>query len=211
MKDAQFRDLRPRKVPRQARALVTVASIVEATIQVLTKPESFTSSTTGIAERAGVSVGTLYQYFPHRNALVYEALQRHLDSVATAIEELCKANRGKKIENLVIDFANGYVDFKIARASNRATLHDHLTELGMGHAKNRLMRKAELAVADLLASAPDVEFPNIGDTSAVLLRDVEALTWPAIRDAQDTDELERIRCAVLAFVLSLVLQQSTPL
>ena len=209
MKDALYRDLRPRKVPRQARALVTVASIVEATIQVLKKPEVFTSSTTGIAERAGVSVGTLYQYFPHRNSLVYEALQRHLDSVAVAIEELCQKNRGKTIECLVVDFANGYVDLKIARAADRATLHGHMTELGMVQAKDELMDRAALAVANLLATAPDVKFTSAEETAAVLLREVETLSWPAMRDAENADQLDRIRCSVVAFVRHFVLQQSS--
>lgn len=208
MKNRQCQDLQPRKVPRQARALVTVASIVEATIQVLTKPDVFASSTTNIAERAGVSVGTLYQYFPHRNSLVFEALQRHLGSVATAIEELCQKNNGKDIQSLAVDFANDYVDLKIARASDRAMLHGHVAELGMGHAKDELMRRAELALANLLATAPDVKFSNVGETAAVLLREVEALSWPAIKDVTDADQLDHIRCAVITYVRHFVLQQS---
>ena len=58
--------LRPRKTPRQARSAATVDAIFEATIQVLLVEGEKGLTTTRIAERAGVSVGTMYQYFPHK-------------------------------------------------------------------------------------------------------------------------------------------------
>jgi len=59
--------LEPRKTPVQERSTVTVEAIYEATFQVLLTvggPDRLT--TTRVAERAGVSVGTLYQYFPNK-------------------------------------------------------------------------------------------------------------------------------------------------
>ena len=53
----------PRKTPVQARAAVTVEAISEATIQVLLSHGADRMTTTRVAERAGVSVGTLYQYY----------------------------------------------------------------------------------------------------------------------------------------------------
>jgi AcrR family transcriptional regulator len=63
-----------RKVPRQARAQATVNAILEATVQVLDREGLDAASTTRIAEVAGVSVGSLYQYFSHRDAIL-DALQ----------------------------------------------------------------------------------------------------------------------------------------
>jgi len=53
--------------PSQARSRGTVAAILEATSQVLRREGLEGCTTTKIAERAGVSVGTLYQYFPNKN------------------------------------------------------------------------------------------------------------------------------------------------
>jgi AcrR family transcriptional regulator len=66
----------PRKLPRQARAKATVDAIVEATAQVLLAEgyEGFT--TARAAERAGVSIGSLYQYFPNKAALVSAVVDR---------------------------------------------------------------------------------------------------------------------------------------
>ncbi len=63
-----------RKLPRQARAHATVNAILEATVQVLDREGLDAASTTRIAEVAGVSVGSLYQYFSHRDAIL-DALQ----------------------------------------------------------------------------------------------------------------------------------------
>lgn len=64
----------PRKLPQQARAQSTVHAILEATVQVLEREGPEAATTTRIAEVAGVGVGTLYQYFSHRDAIL-DALQ----------------------------------------------------------------------------------------------------------------------------------------
>lgn len=64
----------PRKQPRQARAQASRNAILEATVRVLEREGLEAATTTRIAEVAGVSVGTLYQYFAHRDAIL-DALQ----------------------------------------------------------------------------------------------------------------------------------------
>ena len=60
--------LEPRKTPVQARSTVTVEAISEATIQVLLRHGAERLTTTRVAQRAGVSVGTLYQYYPNKQS-----------------------------------------------------------------------------------------------------------------------------------------------
>jgi AcrR family transcriptional regulator len=61
---------RPRKAPKQARSLETVKVIVEAAARVLEQTGLDGFSTNAVAERAGVSIGSLYQYFPRKEALI---------------------------------------------------------------------------------------------------------------------------------------------
>jgi AcrR family transcriptional regulator len=84
--------LTPRKAPRQPRARATVDAIIEAAEQ-LTRKLGITEWTTNhVAERAGVSIGTLYQYFPSKESLLTAAyLQRRtvrLDAITTALTTL---------------------------------------------------------------------------------------------------------------------------
>jgi AcrR family transcriptional regulator len=63
--------LSPRKVPRQARSKQLVADILEAAIRVLARDGARRFTTVRVAEEAGVSVGSLYQYFPNKEALLF--------------------------------------------------------------------------------------------------------------------------------------------
>ena len=72
----------PRKTPVQARSTVTVEAISEATIQVLLSHGVERLTTTRVAERAGVSVGTLYQYYPNKQSLLFAVVENHMNRVA---------------------------------------------------------------------------------------------------------------------------------
>jgi AcrR family transcriptional regulator len=67
----------PRKKASQDRSRATVAALVEATARILVKEGFDKASTNRIAEKAGVSVGSLYQYFPCKEALVAAVMERH--------------------------------------------------------------------------------------------------------------------------------------
>jgi AcrR family transcriptional regulator len=67
---------RPRKIPRQARSLATVEVILDAAALLLVDEGYEQATTNRIAERAGVSIGSLYQYFPNREAVVAAVAHR---------------------------------------------------------------------------------------------------------------------------------------
>ena len=67
----------PRKKASQDRSRATVDTLIEATARILVKEGFDKASTNRIAEKAGVSVGSLYQYFPGKEALVAAVMERH--------------------------------------------------------------------------------------------------------------------------------------
>ena len=77
--------LKPRKKPLQTRSTVTVDAIVEATIRILRRDGWAACTTTRIAALAGVSVGSLYQYFPNRNAIAVEIVRQRTRTYLTAV------------------------------------------------------------------------------------------------------------------------------
>jgi AcrR family transcriptional regulator len=68
---------KPRKIATQQRSRTTVDALVEATARILVKEGFDKASTNRIAEVAGVSVGSLYQYFPSKESLVAAVIERH--------------------------------------------------------------------------------------------------------------------------------------
>lgn len=60
-----------RKQPRQARSNALLAAVLEAAVQVLAEQGARRFTTARVAERAGVSVGSLYQYFPNKAAILF--------------------------------------------------------------------------------------------------------------------------------------------
>jgi AcrR family transcriptional regulator len=85
---------RTRRRPRQARSQVTVAAILEATVRVLLKRGYEACSTKEVAEVAGVGIGSVYEYFPNKEALIAGVVEREADRYMEVIKrELVRTER----------------------------------------------------------------------------------------------------------------------
>jgi AcrR family transcriptional regulator len=89
---------KPRKFASQERSRATVDALVEATARILVREGFDKASTNRIAEVAGVSVGSLYQYFPSKEALVAAVIERHQ-------QEIMQTVRGELAEALALPVA----------------------------------------------------------------------------------------------------------
>jgi AcrR family transcriptional regulator len=113
----------PRKRPVQARSTASVEAIMRATIQVLLKDGKSKLTTTRIAERAGVSVGTLYQYFPNKSSLLQALLKEHLDRVALAVESACEAVHGASLARMAEAITSAFVQAKFSNIDASVALY----------------------------------------------------------------------------------------
>jgi AcrR family transcriptional regulator len=104
--------LEPLKSPVQAGSAASVDAILQATIQVLLNAGKERLTTTRVALRAGVSVGTLHQYFPNKSVLLQAALKRHLAEVTEAVEVVCKEQEDKTLRQM----ATAVVDWSLRNA-----------------------------------------------------------------------------------------------
>ncbi len=172
MKPADLPSLQPRKTPHQARSTATVGIIFEATIQVLLADGPNKLTTTRVAERAGVSVGTLYQYFPHKQALLYAVLQHHLSAVATAVEAACAVAHGRELEQMAQGLVTAFVKAKTAHPDASRAMYKVAAELETQDLLRDIGQRMLDAVTTMLASAPDA---RIDDLPAVTLTLMSAL------------------------------------
>lgn len=161
--------LLPRKRPRQARSSVTVDAIFEAVIQVLLTQGFAGLTTTRVAERAGVSVGTLYQYFPNKRSLVAAVIERHLAQVVQAMEAACEAVQGQALDAMATTVCHAFVDVKMARPEVSRALYQPMAELQGQALLLAVMPRAQAMLARTLASASDGPVPHAEVLSLFIL------------------------------------------
>jgi AcrR family transcriptional regulator len=89
--------LSPRKRPRQQRSEATVAVILEAAARILETADLDAINTNLIARRAGISVGSVYQYFPGKEAIYAALIERAQGSLADGVEAVIAATKGKSL------------------------------------------------------------------------------------------------------------------
>ena len=101
--------MKPRKYPSQIRSKVTVDSIVVAASEILIKLGYEKSTTQRIAERAGVSVGTLYQYFPNKKSIFTELQRYYADKLYEHLEKLLEPCRELPLIEAISLFVEGFI------------------------------------------------------------------------------------------------------
>lgn len=92
---------KPRKKASQDRSRATVDALVEATARILVKEGFDKASTNRIAEVAGVSVGSLYQYFPSKEALVVAVIDRHIHAAMQLVRSALSEVAAQPIEHAI--------------------------------------------------------------------------------------------------------------
>ena len=147
--------LNPRKSPRQSRSVATVNAIFEATLQVLRGDGPARLNTTRVARRAGVSVGTLYQYFPNKQALLFAALERHLAMLADAIERACDENRSATVEAMAAAVVKAYLQTRMVQAEVTPALYLVAREIDVRQLAEHATQCSEKAIEAMLSTAID--------------------------------------------------------
>ncbi|NVB84445.1 MAG: TetR family transcriptional regulator [Kofleriaceae bacterium] len=186
----------PRKRPRQARSKATVDTILEATTRVLVKQGFDSLSTNAVAAAAGVSIGSLYQYFPNKEALVSALIDRHMEQMNTSI--LAELTRVAKLP--IAEAARAVIELTIKAHAIDPELHRVLTEQVPRIGKLARLRELDeichRMIAGLLAARKDELAIRDPDLAAfILVSTIEsivhraALLYPSrLRDPRLVDE-----------------------
>ncbi len=171
--------LQPRKKPVQERSRATVDAIVEGAVQVLDRHGYRGATIRRITERAGVSIGTYYQYFPNKDALLMTVMQRHFEEGLSMIGPRLAAIA---VERPPLDEAlHELVAGMLGMHANRPRLHRVLFEeapLPPSVRAQIMEMEARIiqVVEGLLANYPEVVVPDLSLAAAACVQIVELLT-----------------------------------
>src|SRR3954468_6946129 len=100
MTDRRSPSVSSRKRPKQARSSDLVAAILEAAVQVLTKEGAQRFTTARVAEKAGVSVGSIYQYFPNKAAILFRLQSDEWRQTTDLLRAILEDRRSPPLERL---------------------------------------------------------------------------------------------------------------
>lgn len=168
-----------RKQPSQGRSRFTVQQIVQAAARVFEQRGFAGTTTNHIAARAGVSVGSLYQYFPNKESILVVLLEQHMRQVAEAFEEIRRHVEAEPhdIEGVLRHF----VDAMLSLHSQNPRLQHVLLEEAPRPPHMRQMQQQieQAAVASALAmlrANPQVQVEDVETAAYLVVHAVETLT-----------------------------------
>ena len=187
-----------RKSPRQARSKATVDIILQATARVLVSHGYSGASTNRIAEAAGVSIGSLYQYFPGKQALVTALRRRHAEQMLAMLMEVgrgaAEASAVDAVKILVHAVVAAHlVDPLLHRILGQEVPRPHVTDWHTDIGAD--MRALTLGL--LKAHAVRILPTDLGLASLTLIHMVESLVHAGVIDGNaefPTEILEQEIC-----------------
>jgi AcrR family transcriptional regulator len=199
----------PRKRPRQARSRALVDAILDATARVLVRDGYAALTTNAVAALAGVSIGSLYQYFPNKDALVLALRERHSHQMqALIMGEVARwemAEPGATLTGLLTRAIHAAMEaHRLEPALHRVLALEaaHLEEEHEEDETEGFLR----ALLERHAQGPDPEVtvPDLGIATFIVGRMAHALIHAAVLDpppGADPEALEReaVR-AVMAYL-----------
>ena len=188
-----------RRIPRQRRAAQTVEAILEASIQILEAAGLAGLTTNAVAARAGVSIGTLYQYFADKNAILLALARREMEATVARLAHDTEPAADRTPEQRVRAAVRAMLDAFRGRLRARKAVVQAILAQGMAI---ELMGP----VAAFIARHPSAALPRLSPEqvfvlSRALMGVVRAAVMeeqPFLRSAAFEDELVRLALAYLA-------------
>ena len=173
--------LNPRRQPVQARSNSTVESILEATTQILVSQGYEKASTNRIAERAGVSIGSLYQYFPNKEALLGTLVQRHIDAMLQLISGQLAATLSMEMQDALPRVVSAMLDaHKLEPELHRVFLEQLpaiISEEKVSAMEQRILVQVK---AYLQSRKSEIYCEDLDIAAFIVVQTVETLTHKAV-------------------------------
>lgn len=182
-----------RKSPAQSRSKATVVALVEAAAQILERAGEPAVTTKSVAERAGVSIGTLYQYFDDRDALLLAVADGERQRLARRLQSLIEAPESRNLADALHEFIAALIASFVRRRGARRQF-ELLATLGLREDVENAFHRA--LAAHFRAAEPDADATAIEARAFVLtfaiqgvMRAAAAANSPLLREPAFADAL----------------------
>ena len=171
----------PRKSASQERSRLTVDALLEATARILTKDGYDKASTNRIAEVAGVSIGSLYQYFPSKEALVAAVIDRHTLEVAEVTRNALIKAAARPLEVAAREFVSVAIEGHRVNPRLHGVISEQIPQVGRREKIEALQQEGYALVRSYLeAHENEVDVVDLDLAAFILVTVVEALTHAAV-------------------------------
>lgn len=193
-----------RKQPKQARSTELVAAILEAATQVLATEGARRFTTARVAEKAGVSVGSLYQYFPNKAAILFRLQSDEWRQTTGLLRDILKDDTRPPPDRLRA-LVHAFVRSECEEAAMRVALHDaaplYRDAPEAREAKESGTRAVQTFLREALPGTPEAARVLAGDLITTVLSQVGKAFSESPRDPAETatyaDALADMLCAYL--------------
>lgn len=170
------RAVNPRKNPEQDRSRATVDAILSAAAHVLVKAGYEAFTTNRVAERAGVSIGSLYQYFPNKDALLCELMKRHLHDIEASLEFAMQDVERLTVVDLIRTAVEQNVKSHLVDPELHRVLSEEVPQLGHLDWKKEHARRIDARVRMLLQMKQhELSLPDLDLAVYIITRATEAV------------------------------------
>jgi AcrR family transcriptional regulator len=193
-----------RKQPVQARSKASLTAILDATVQILSTRRTAHLTTKAIAARAGLSVGSLYQYFPNKDAVVQALIARKAEEVTSAFEEAARQQRGQTLAGAVCALTSTYFAAKFCEPQLSRTLHAALDRSGGTYRLQPFRERIVRAIESVLRQAPDAAFRNVQSTAGMIWSAITGVARLVLEAERPPNYVTAVRREVQEMILAYI-------
>ena len=192
----------PRKSASQERSKATVDALLAATARVLVKEGYDRASTNKVAEAAGVSIGSLYQYFPSKEALVATVIERHIGQMMGVVRASLVRVALFPLADAARELVRVMIDAHRIEPKLHRVLVEQIPRVGNLEQIESVDDEAISLVRSYLeAHREEIDVPDLDLAAFVAVTSVEALTHAAVLRRPALLDDERFRHEVASLVV----------
>ncbi|MET0285189.1 MAG: TetR/AcrR family transcriptional regulator [Polyangiales bacterium] len=172
--------VKPRKEARQERSRATVDSLLRASARILVRDGYAGLTTNAVAELAGVSVGSLYQYFPNKDALVTALIAEHVDTTMTRFRSDAASLFALPVERAIPRFVHIMIEMHRADPALHRVFAEQLPLGAFPRLESSIKEGTALARAYLEAHKAELIVKDLDVAAFLIVQTVDTLTHAAV-------------------------------